>query len=87
MYYSALELQCCGIRGSRSGVEGFYAELAAPGSLWRFLDRWLEAVHMITAIAVVTEEQLENKIALRILSAGSNVQQDQWRACNGLIDQ
>ena len=42
---------------------------------------------MITAIAVVTEEQLENKIALRILSAGSNVQQGQWRACNGLIDQ
>jgi len=40
-------------------MEGFYAELAAPGPLWRLLDGGLEAVHVVASIAVVAEQKLK----------------------------
>ena len=40
-------------------VEPFDAELAAPGSLGRLLDGGHEAVHVVAAVAIVAEQQLE----------------------------
>ena len=44
---------CC------SRVEGLDAKFAAPGSLWRFLDFWNNAVHVIATVTVVAKQQLE----------------------------
>jgi len=40
-------------------MEGLDARLAAPGSLWRFLDLGHDAVHVVASVAVVAEQQLE----------------------------
>lgn len=34
------------------------AKIATPGSLWRFLDGGIQAVHVVAPVAVVAEEQL-----------------------------
>ena len=40
-------------------MEGFDAGLAAPRPLWWLLDLGHDAVHVVAAVAVVAEQQLE----------------------------
>ena len=42
-------------------MEGLNAGFAAPGPLRRFLDLGHDAVHVVAAVAVIAEQQLEHK--------------------------
>ena len=49
------------LRSSLLPVEPLDAQLAGPGALWWLLDGRHEAVHVVAAVAVVAEEELEEK--------------------------
>ena len=42
-------------------MESFDAKFAAPWSLWRFLDFWNDAVHVIATVAVVAKQKLKKQ--------------------------
>jgi hypothetical protein len=53
-----IQVGLAGILNFLFPVESFYTDGTAPGSLWCNLHRRHQAVHVVTSVAVVTEQKL-----------------------------
>lgn len=51
-------------------MELFNTQMATPGTLWRFSERRLQAVHVVAAVTVVTEQHLVIIVAGATQAAG-----------------